>query len=91
MSRDVILLTFFKLDREDPAWRVSQDANRRSSDPVENPTKDLLEATHRITQRQPIRTGCRERGSTKKNCKDNGYRRTIVQGNMKRGVMENLL
>ncbi len=27
-------LRFFNLDREDPVWRVSQDANRRSSDPV---------------------------------------------------------
>ena len=28
-------LRFFNLDREDPVWRVSQDANRRSSDPME--------------------------------------------------------
>lgn len=32
---DVALITlFFNLDRENPAWRVLQDANRRSSDPT---------------------------------------------------------
>ncbi|TWU55417.1 hypothetical protein Poly59_17150 [Rubripirellula reticaptiva] len=50
-----------------------------------------LDATHRNQSWRLIRTSCSDERTAKQGRQGNGYRRTIVRGNIKRGVMEYLV